>query len=114
MKNFVQPGNVMTVTVPDGTDDEAVSAGDGLLIGSMFGVVAYDAEPGGTTELHVVGVYDMAKTSAQAWTLGAAVYWDDSAKVVTTTSGGNTLIGVAAAVADNPSATGWVRLNGSF
>jgi predicted RecA/RadA family phage recombinase len=57
-------------------------------------------------------VGDLAKVSAQAWTEGAKIYWDDTAKNFTTTSGGNTLAGVAAAAAANPSATGKVRLDG--
>jgi predicted RecA/RadA family phage recombinase len=52
--------------------------------------------------------------SAQAWTAGALVYWDDTAKLFTTTSTSNTLAGVAVAIAANPTATGRVRLNGSF
>jgi len=42
------------------------------------------------------------------------IYWDDAAKNATTTVGTNKLIGVATAAAANPSATGRVRLNGSF
>lgn len=42
------------------------------------------------------------------------MYWDDSAKLMTTTSSSNTLAGVAVAAAANPTATGKVRLNGSF
>jgi predicted RecA/RadA family phage recombinase len=62
----------------------------------------------------VEGVWTMAKTSAQAWTVGARIYWDDTAKLCTTTATSNTLIGVATAIAANPSSTGNVRLNGSF
>jgi predicted RecA/RadA family phage recombinase len=57
---------------------------------------------------------EVAKVSAQAWTVGAPIYWDDTAKLFTTTSTSNTLAGVAVAAAANPSATGRVRLNGSF
>ena len=60
----------------------------------------------------VKGVVTHAKVSAQAWTEGVKIYWDDSAKNFTTTSSGNTLCGVAAAAAANPSATGYVRLDG--
>jgi predicted RecA/RadA family phage recombinase len=35
MKNFVQPGNTITLTAP-----YAVASGDGLLVGYIFGVAA--------------------------------------------------------------------------
>jgi predicted RecA/RadA family phage recombinase len=56
----------------------------------------------------------LAKISAQGWTVGAPIHWDDTAKLFTTTSTSNTLAGVAVAVAANPTATGRVRLNGYF
>lgn len=71
------------------------------------------AASGATVEGIVVGVVDLAKVSAQAWTVGAAIYWDDTAKLMTTVSTGNTLVGVAVAVATNPSSSGRVRLNGT-
>lgn len=109
MKNYVQPGNVIPLAAP-----YEVVAGAGLLIGAIFGVAATDAANGAAVEAQVVGVFDLKKTSAQAWSVGVKVYWDDTAKEATTTSAGNTLIGVAVAAAANPSATGRVRLNGSF
>jgi len=109
MKNFVQIGHVLSLVAP-----ADVAAGAGLLVGSVFGVAASAALSGTVVEAQVVGVFDLKKTSAQAWTQGVKVYWDNTAKEVTTTASGNTLIGVATDVADNPSATGRVRLNGSF
>jgi len=91
-----------------------VLSGGGMLVGSIFGVARDDALSGAAVKARVTGVYSLAKVSAQAWTVGVRAYWDDAAKLVTTVSGGNTLIGVAVAVAANPSATGSVRLNGSF
>ncbi len=109
MKNFVQDGSVATVTAP-----YDVASGGGCLVGSLFGVVHASAANGSPVTLALVGVFDLAKVSAQAWTMGAKVYWDDTAKACTTDSEGNTQVGVALAVAGNPSATGRVRLNGSF
>ena len=37
MKNYVQPGNTITLTAP-----YAVTSGDGFLVGSIFGVAAGD------------------------------------------------------------------------
>ena len=71
-----------------------------------------DAESGADVAIATEGVYELPKTSAQAWTVGAAIYWTGSAATTATTAG-NLLIGVAAAAAANPSSTGFVRLNGA-
>ena len=109
MKNYVQPGNILTVTAPADTN-----SGDGVLVGSIFGVAAISALAGTDLEVDVVGVYELPKLSAQAWTQGAPVYWDATAKNCTTVSAANTKIGVATLAAANPSAYGRVRLNGAF
>ena len=111
MKNYVQPGNTITLTAP-----YAVTSGDGLLVGAIFGVAAGDADSGATVETALVGVFDITKIGSQAWTVGAKVYWDDTNKRCTTVATDNTLIGVAVdAVAGGAGDTiGRVRLNGSF
>ncbi len=109
MKNYVQKGETLSLTAP-----YDVLSGAGLKVGSIFGIAAGDALSGAAVEASVVGVFDLKKTSAQAWTQGAAIYWDDTNKEATTTSSGNTKVGVAVAGASNPSATGQVRLNGAF
>ena len=109
MKNAVQRGEIITLAAP-----YDVAAGAGLLVGAIFGVATSPALSGATVEAAACGVFELAKTSAQAWTVGAKVYWDDAAKLCTTVNTSNTLIGVAVAAAANPSATGLVRLNGAF
>lgn len=111
MKNFVQPSNTITLTAP-----YAVASGDGLLVGSIFGVAAGAAALGESVETALTGVFDLTKAGSQAWTVGAKVYWDDTNKRTTTVSTDNTAIGVAIeAVASGASDTiGRVRLNASF
>ena len=111
MKNYVQPGTTLTLTAP-----YAVTSGDGLLVGSIFGVAAGDAASGATVEAALTGVFDLTKIGSQAWTVGAKVYWDNTNKRCTTVATDNTLIGVAVdAVAGGAGDTiGRVRLNGSF
>jgi len=109
MQTFQQPGNVMTLTAP-----YAVASGGGFMVGSLF-AVAQDAAANAATVVGVTrGVFTLAKTSAQAWAVGAKIYWDNTAKVATTVSTDNALIGVAAAVAANPSATGVVWVAGQI
>ncbi|MBB4212689.1 putative RecA/RadA family phage recombinase [Rhodothalassium salexigens DSM 2132] len=111
MKNYIQPGATLTLTAP-----YAVTSGDGLLVGAIFGVAAGDAASGATVEAALTGVFDLTKIGSQAWTAGAKVYWDDTNKRCTTVATDNTLIGVAVeAVAGGAGATiGRVRLNGTF
>lgn len=109
MKNYVQPGDNLTVTAPADT-----ASGAGVKVGVLFGVASHDALSGEPLVIATRGVYELPKTSAQAWTEGAAIYFIPGTGLCTTaTTTGNLLIGVAAAVAANPSATGLVRLNGS-
>lgn len=110
-KNYIQPGNVLTLLAP-----YDVLSGAGFLVGSIFAVAQNDALSGAEVEGEVTGVYELAKTSAQAWTVGQKIYWDNATKLCTTAAaaGANALIGVATAVAANPSATGSVRLSAGF
>jgi len=111
MKTYVQPGNTITLTAP-----YAVASGDGLLVGSIFGLAAGTAALGEAVEAALVGVYDLKKVASQAWASGDKVYWDNTAKEATKTTTSNTLIGVAVvAVAGGAGDTiGRVRLNGVF
>jgi predicted RecA/RadA family phage recombinase len=109
MKNFVQRGNTLTLTAP-----AAVVSGQPIIVGSVFGIVNGDAASGDPMDVDVVGVFNLPKVAADAFAEGAAVYWDNTAKLVTSTTTGNTKIGVAVTAAANPSATVHVRLNGSF
>jgi predicted RecA/RadA family phage recombinase len=108
MKNYIQPGENVTFPAP-----YALTAGDGAMVGSMFGVAQETAANGADVVLARRGVYALAKTSAQAWTQGARIYWNATSKVCTKTATGNTLIGVAHAAAANPSPTGEVLLDGA-
>lgn len=105
MKNYIQPGENLTVPAPAN-----VSAGDPVMVGSLFGVVQGDALSGADVVIVTKGVFELTKLEAQAWTVGAKVYWDADNSRTTTVASTNTLIGVAAAAAANPSTTGRVRL----
>lgn len=111
MKNSVMSGEKVEVAAP-----YDVLSGGGALVGSLFGIAQADALSGKTAVLLTRGVVDMAKTSAQAWTVGALIYWDNSTKLATTAAaaGANKMIGVALEAADNPSAVGRVLLSGAF
>lgn len=109
MKNFVQAGDQITVAAP-----AAVSSGQGIQVGQLFGVALNDADSGSDVVVKTGGIFDLTKIGSQAWTVGAVVYWDNTNKRCTTVATGSLLIGAAVeAVAGSASATtGRVRLNG--
>ena len=105
MRNFVQPGEVVTVTAP-----ATVKSGDGVLVGSLFGIAATDADQGAEVELAVVGVFDLpALVPIDA---GAPVYWDDTGKVVAASALVGPLVGVALLAVGAQGTVARVRLNG--
>ncbi|MBU2941065.1 DUF2190 family protein [Shimia thalassica] len=109
MKNFVQKGDTITVTA-----DADTESGQGVKKGVLFGVATKAAKTGEDLPLKTTGCVELPKISAQDWSAGAAVYWDDAnSECTTATTAGNLLIGCAAASAANPSDDGVVRLNGA-
>lgn len=109
MKNFVQPGNVVTFTGLSGGH----LSGDLVIIGLMFGISAYNVAEGAEGELALGGVYSLPKATG-ALTEGAAVYWDNTNKNVTTTASANTKIGVAVKAAVSGATEAIIRLNDTF
>lgn len=112
MKNFVQPGDVLTLTAP-----YDVASGGGILVGPIFGIAAFSALSGAAVEAKTTGVFDLVAAthaSTQGLAVGDAVYWDNSAKKATKTDTSNTKIGVAVAAKASADAVVRVRLNGTF
>jgi predicted RecA/RadA family phage recombinase len=107
MKNFIQPGNTLTLPAP-----YDVLSGAGFQVGALFAIASTDALAGMPVEGVTDGVFMLPKTGAQAWAIGARIYWDDATKRCDTDTAKGDLIGVATAVAANPSSAGYVRLNG--
>ena len=108
MKNLVSEGKVLRLTAPSG----GVTSGNLYIIGALAVVAAITAAETLSFDGYAEGVFSLPKTSAQAWTEGQKIYWDAGNSRCDSDPEVGKLIGVAAAAADNPSATGNVRLNG--
>ncbi len=108
MKNFSQEGETITLMAP-----YALTSGQGVLVGSVFGVASNDAVISTEVEAVTRGIFSLAKATAQAWTIGALIYWDNAARNCTTTVATNKLIGVAMNAALTADTVGNVRLNGA-
>jgi predicted RecA/RadA family phage recombinase len=107
MRNYIQPGDSLAVAVPYAG---GVLAGQGLLVGALFGVAAVDGAQNAVIEAATQGVFDIAKEPALAITAGARVFWDNANRRVTTTATGNFCIGLAtqAALAADATVRVWL------
>jgi predicted RecA/RadA family phage recombinase len=109
MRNFVQPGHTVTLPAPLG----GCSSGDGILVGALFGIAAYNALAGADVETSLEGVYTLPK-AAGVLAAGQKVYWDPGSRnVAAAAASGRVLIGAAVAAAGGADATVRVRLNGT-
>lgn len=107
MLNFVQDGDDVTVTAP-----YALTAGQGCLVGSLFGVAKSAAALGAKVVLCTEGVFDVTKKAADTPTAGGLIYWDDANRYLTTTAAGAKLVGCTLRAALGADPTARVRLNG--
>ena len=108
-KNFIQPGETVTLTAPTG----GVSSGDLIVVGSLAGVCAYDAAQGAEVEVTVVGVFELPKATGAAINEGARVWWSTTDKNVKAASAtGLWPIGTAVKAAGSADTSVRVRLNG--
>lgn len=90
MKNFIQTGSYITVPAP-----ADVKSGDLVFVGALFGIADNDAPSGAPCVLCTEGVYTLPKTSAQAWTVGVAIYWDGSEATTTATDMASVISGAS-------------------
>lgn len=95
----------------DYTPEEAVAYGQVVDLTTRIGVAASDIAAGDQGQLHVTGVFQLDKDSSEV-ALGAALYYDKSADKITTTDGGHTPAGYAAAPAAAGTGTVLVKLLG--
>lgn len=106
--NFIQPGEVLELTAPAG----GVVAGGGYLIGTLF-VVAQDTKASGELFRGArVGVFDLGKTAAVAFALGARVSFDPTTGLTLAPAQNMAPIGSAAVAAGANDATVRVVLDG--
>ncbi|CAI8805890.1 DUF2190 family protein [Pseudomonas sp. IT-P74] len=109
MKNYIQAGGNLTVIAPSG----GTVSGGLYKVGAIVGVATTTEVAGDPVVLKIDGVFDLTKTSAQAWAVGDLLYMNTTSRSLSNVSAtGLVLVGVATEVAVNPSSTGACRLNG--
>lgn len=109
MQNFIQKGENLTLTAP-----AALVSGQAVLIGSIFCVASGAAASGAQFVGVVWGVFELPRAAALTVAEGAKLYWDNTAKNVTTTVGSNTLIGACIAASVSGDTTIVVYLDGTI
>lgn len=107
MRNYIQPGNSLSITAPAG----GVMGGDFVIVGSLFGIAAYDAAEGENAEIVTTGVFELPKAGTAAIAQGAKVYHIAASGLVTATAGSNLFIGHATEGAPEAATSVRVRLS---
>lgn len=106
-QNHIQPGAVMPYTNETVAD---IASGDVVLVGNKVCVAMGDIAVGASGSLACEEVWELPKVAATAIGQGVTVYWDDTAKNITSTATANTLAGIAFAAAADADATILVKL----
>lgn len=95
----------------DYTPDAAVKNGAVVNLGTRIGIAGSDIAAGEQGQIHVVGVFEMAKDAAEI-ALGAAVYYNAVDDVITAAADGNVPAGYAVQAAAASDTVVLVKLPG--
>lgn len=108
MKNFIQPGNVITHIAA-----AIITSGEVIVMGSLLGVSSGKAAIGEEVEVALEGVFKLGKTAAEIYTQGQPLYYNAGTKLVTDddNAGANKLVGHAFKAAAGADAFAYVRLD---
>ena len=107
MNNFKKLGVTLPVILA-----AAVASGGVVTMGAMTGIASTAGAIGDTVEVQFEGVFELPKKSADTPAAFVKAYWDSGNDEVTTTSAGNTLIGVFVQAYAASTTVADVRLNG--
>lgn len=105
MRNYIQPGCVITWTNGTGGD---VASGDVVVLKHTLGVATVDIADTASGEVSLSGVYSLPKASAAVLVVGEKLLWDAGAGEFDDSSAipaSGDILGAAIAVADAGSGT---------
>lgn len=107
--NYIQPGDVVTLTAPVG----GVVAGQIYLIGGLAVVSTATAAAGASFEARTVGVHKVTKLAGSAWSEGEKISLDVGTGICQDTPIASAFVGNAVAAALAGDTVGYIRLTGS-
>lgn len=104
---YRQAGDVI-----DYTPGSNVSAGDVVVLGDTVAIAKTDIAAGKVGSLATEGVFEVVKGTGEGTdiSVGAAVFWDSTNKIATTSSSGTKYIGRCDKAATISNTTVWVKL----
>jgi predicted RecA/RadA family phage recombinase len=109
-KNFLGHGRVVAVVLT-----AAATSGSIVKIGNIIGVATTDGAIGDTINIELAGNFTLPKVAATVIAMGAPLYYDPTAKVLTpTTATGLFLVGVAIVAALSADTTVKAHLDGTI
>lgn len=92
MNNFLHEGTIVEVPAP-----YEVMAGDGLRLGSLFGIATEWARKGELVAIQTSGVFEVRRPVEMEWSVGDPVYWADATRSFTRHAALAVRVGVAVA-----------------
>lgn len=105
---FLQNGKVMHYTNPSASDP--IPYLTPVVVGELVGVALAAIAPKEEGSLAVEGVFRLPAKSGEAFAVGQQLYWDPSAKQLTTTASSLKKIGYAFAAKESSGAQALVKL----
>jgi len=106
MKNYIQEGDVLTLTPA-----AAVASGVGYLFGvALFGVATADVAANTPGEFACEGVVTIAKTGTLAVAVGDRLFWDATNKCVNKTVTAQQCVGICVEATDAAAGTVLVKM----
>lgn len=105
MSQFVQKGEHL-----DYTPSSAKVAGEVVLLNKVVGICPRDIAANEASAISITGVWEVDKTTGQAWAQGEPLYWVAGTSKFSTSASGNTKAGYAAKAALSGDTVGQIVL----
>ena len=109
-RNYVQPGDTLTLPAPKVNMVPGEVYAVGALVGVVIGINPENREAGEMIDVGTVGVYELPKVSADAFAVGDVAFL--SATGLATKATGTARLGVVVEAAAAGAATVKVKING--
>lgn len=106
MKNYLQPGDTVTIPAPAG----GVASGAPVVVGSLKGIASATAAEDEAVAIARKGVFQVTKEAGAAWSIGDKIYLKADGTAFNKTASSNTLFGFATADAASGDTVGEICL----
>lgn len=103
MNNFIHEGNVIEILAP-----YEVNAGEGIMVGCLFGIATSWTRQGELVSIRTSGVFDLARASHQHWNVGDPILWNRQNRRFESFGGEGLKVAIAIASTHGTDHT-WVR-----